>query len=466
MYKKVIEKDIQFFETILPNTFVKYDAETLQVNSKDYTEDFSFLPEVVLYPTCTEHISAILAYCNSERIPVTTRGAGTGLSGGCLPVLGGVVLNMQKMNKILEIDTENLQATVEPGVINEVFQEEVKKYGLFYPPDPASMGSCTLGGNIAHSSGGPRCVKYGTTRDYVLNLEVVLANGKVIQTGANVLKNSTGYNLTQLMVGSEGTLGVVTKIVLKLIAYPTHNALLLASFASAQNACAVVSKILSAGITPSALEFMDKKGVEISVSAQNINFQFGEENAYLLIEVDAFRQEEIMPQCENIYTILEENKVLNVLIATDTTEKDRLWQIRRKMGSLIKQKSVYKEEDTVVPRSYLPHIYQKVEKLSAKYGFEAVCYGHAGDGNLHINILKNELTDKYWNEELPKAIQSLFKECKKWGGTISGEHGIGLVQKPYLKIVFDKAHFQLFKGIKKAFDPNKILNPEKIFKVK
>lgn len=438
-------------------------GESLEQYGRDYTEDLSFTPELVVFPQNAEQVSRIAAYCNNNNIPLTSRGAGTGLSGACLPIEGGVVISFEKMNRILKIDAVNYQAEVEPGVINEALQNAVQAQGMFYPPDPASKGSCTLGGNVAHSSGGPRCVKYGTTRDYILNLEVVLANGDIINTGANVLKNSTGYNLTQLMVGSEGTLGIVTKITVKLLPYPPYRALLLATFNSATEACACVSSIFQAGVQPSAIEFMDRKGVALSIHHQNIAFQQGEEQAYLLIEVDAFEEAALMPQSEIIYGVLEQHGVLDVLLAEDSETREKFWKIRRPIGEVVKRHSIYKEEDTVVTRSYLPDLYEGVLKLGEIYGFEAVCYGHAGDGNLHVNILKNNMSDVQWNEALPKAIREIFALCKQYGGTISGEHGIGLVQKPYLDIVMKEAHFMLMRGIKATFDPNKILNPGKIF---
>lgn len=438
-------------------------GESLEQYGRDYTEDLSYLPELVVFPQNAEQVSRIAAYCNAHRISLTSRGAGTGLSGACLPVEGGVVISFEKMNRILKIDAVNYQAEVEPGVINETLQNAVQAQGMFYPPDPASKGSCTLGGNVAHSSGGPRCVKYGTTRDYILNLELVLANGKIINTGANVLKNSTGYSLTQLMVGSEGTLGIVTKITVKLLPYPPYRALLLATFRSATEACACVSSIFKAGVQPSAIEFMDRKGVALSVQHQNIAFHQGEEQAYLLIEVDAFEETALMPQSEKIYGALEQHGVIDVLLAEDSETREKFWKIRRSIGEVVKSHSVYKEEDTVVTRSYLPDLYEGVLKLGQTYGFEAVCYGHAGDGNLHVNILKNNMSDEQWNDELPKAIREIFTLCRQYGGTISGEHGIGLVQKPYLNIVMKEAHFNLMRGIKAAFDPNNILNPGKIF---
>lgn len=462
-YKKIGASDIDFFIQIVGQDKVSSTESDLIKYGKDHTEDFVYQPELVVIPEQVEQIAQIAKYCNDHKIPLTCRGAGTGLSGGCLPIAGGLVVSLEKLNKILNIDTINYQATVEPGVINEALQNAVQDLGLFYPPDPASKGSCTLGGNVAHSSGGPRCVKYGTTRDYILNLEVVLMNGEIIQTGANVLKNSTGYNLTQLMVGSEGTLGIITKITVKLLPYPPYRTLLLATFESAKKACACVSAIFNAGVQPSAIEFMDKKGVELSITKQHIAFEQGPEAAYLLIEIDAFEDNQLMPQCEKIYEVLEQHGVLNVLLAEDNDTKEKFWKIRRSIGEVVKQASIYKEEDTVVTRSYLPDLYEGVQVLAEKYGFEAICYGHAGDGNLHVNILKNDMSDEQWNNGLTEAIRDIFKLCKQYGGTISGEHGIGLVQKPYLDIVMKEAQINLMRGIKRAFDPNNLLNPGKIF---
>ncbi len=462
-YKTTKDSDLAYFKSFLTESNILTDKTTLEGYGKDHTEDLFFEPSLVLIPQLTQDVSKIMAYCHLHCIPVTPRGAGTGLSGGCLPVKKGIVLSLEKFNKILKIDPSNYQAIVEPGVINEHFQNEVQLQNMFYPPDPASKGSCTLGGNVAHSSGGPRCVKYGTTRDYILNLEVVLPTGEIIQTGANVLKNSTGYNLTQLMVGSEGTLGIITKITIKLLPFPAYNTLLLAAFDSALDACKCVPAILNAGIIPSALEFMDKRGVELSTKAHQITFDTEQGNAYLLIEVDAFTNENLMPQCEKIYEVLEKHNVKNILLAEDTATKEKFWKIRRSIGEVVKKLSIYKEEDTVVTRSNLPELYDYISYLSNTYGFDCICYGHAGDGNLHVNILKLKMSDDQWNIELPKAIRLLFEKCKELGGTISGEHGIGLVQKPYLDVVFQPIHFQLMQGIKRTFDPHGILNPDKIF---
>jgi glycolate oxidase len=464
-YNKVTSITYKELKDIVGEGFITNEKEQLEKYGQDETEDLLFLAETVVKPRTVEQVAGICRTCHQNRIPLTTRGAGTGLSGGALPVKGGVLMSMEKFDKILQIDERNLQATVEPGVINYIFQEEVKKLGLFYPPDPASWGSCSLGGNIAHSSGGPKAVKYGTTRDYVLNLEVVLATGEIIWTGANTLKYSTGYNLTHLMVGSEGTLGVVTKIVFRLIPLPKHNLLMLVPFKKAEDACTAVGQVFMAGIIPSAMEFMERDAIDWSLKyAGEVNFEIKPEwNALLLVEVDGNHMDVLMQDCEVISQIMQEHHCDEILFADSAEQKAALWKIRRKVGEAVKSNSIYKEEDTVVPRAELPALLNGVKAIGQKYGFKSVCYGHAGDGNLHVNIIKGELSDEAWNKHLSSGITEIFELCKKLGGTISGEHGIGLVQKDYLPIVFPPYQLELMRNIKKVFDPNNILNPGKIF---
>ena len=463
-YTKITSEHINLLHEILEVESISINQDQLEKYGRDETEDLMFKPEVVLKPKTVEQISLIMKFATTHTIPVTVRGAGTGLSGGALPVFGGIVLSMEYFNQILKIDERNLQATVEPGVINYVFQEEVKKVGLFYPPDPASWGSCSLGGNVAHSSGGPKAVKYGTTRDYVLNIEMVLPNGDIIWTGANTLKYSTGYNLTHLMVGSEGTLGIITKIVFKLIPLPKHDLLMLVPFTSAEKACEAVGATFRAGITPSAMEFMERDAIDWSIKyAGEVNFTIKPEwQALLLIEVDGNNLDVLFNDCESINDIMLSHGCDEILMADSAEQKASLWKIRRKVGEAVKSNSVYKEEDTVVPRAELPKLLNGVKLIGKKYGFKSVCYGHAGDGNLHVNIIKGELNDDVWETELPKGITEIFELCKSLGGTISGEHGIGLVQKNYLPIVFPPHQIQLMQNIKKLFDPSLILNPGKM----
>ncbi len=456
---------ITAFKKIVGDSFVLVDEESLYNYSHDETEDLHYLPEVVIKPRTAAEISEILKICNRERIPVTPRGAGTGLSGGALPHLGGVLLSTERMNEILQIDERNLQVITEPGVITEILQNAVKEKNLFYPPDPSSRGSCFIGGNIAENSGGPKAVKYGVVKDYVLNLEIVLPTGEIIWTGANVLKNATGYNLTQLVVGSEGTLGIVTRIVLRLIPLPKHDLLMLVPFNAAENACAAVSAIFRAGYTPSAMEFMERDALEwVSKFLDTSSVPIAPDvQAHLLIETDGNNIEVLMQEMEGISAIVQDFECGEILFAEDAQQKAELWKMRRRVGEAVKSHSIYKEEDTVVPRAELPVLLKGVKDIGRKYGFHSVCYGHAGDGNLHVNIIKGSLTDEAWNGSLKEGIKEIFALVKKLGGTLSGEHGIGLVQKEYMSIIFDETQMRLMKEIKKIFDPNNILNAGKIF---
>ncbi len=440
------------------------DQEGIDRYTHDETEDLRYLPEMVLKPKNAEEISHIMRLCHENRIPVTPRGAGTGLSGGALAVHGGVVLSLERLNAIVEIDERNLQATVEPGVITQVFQEAVIARGLFYPPDPSSRGSCQLGGNLSESSGGPRAVKYGVTKDYVLNMEVVLPTGEITWTGANVLKNATGYNLTQLMVGSEGTLGIITKIVFRLIPYPTQNLVLLVPFRKQEEAAAAVSQIFRAGIVPSALEFMEREAIEWTCHYVGLHMPMAaDEQAHLLIELDGNDMDLLYKDAEQVYQVLETFDVGDILVADTEKQKEDLWRLRRNVGHAVKSNSIYKEEDTVVPRAELPALLRGVKEIGARYNFKSVCYGHAGDGNLHVNIVKGDMPDEDWNNKLPEGIQEIFRLCVSLGGTISGEHGIGLVQRPYIGIALSEVQLRLMRGIKQLFDPHGILNPGKIF---
>lgn len=444
--------------------YVLVTTEERSHYGSDETEDFHFMPAVVVKPGSAEEISGILKIANEFRIPVTPRGAGTGLSGGALPVFGGIVLSTERLNRILEIDERNLQATVEPGVINQVFRDAVESKGLFYPPDPASRGSCFLGGNLAENAGGPKAVKYGTTKDYVLNCEVVLPTGEIIWTGANVLKNSTGYNLTQLIVGSEGTLGIITKIVFRLIPLPSHNLLMLVPFCSPEQACEAVSAVFRAGFTPSALEFMERDAIDFVLRYVDVQIPVKDEHqAHLLIEVDGHDADALFRDCEKISELMYGFDCDEIMFADTARQKQDLWRMRRAVGEAVKSHSVYKEEDTVVPRAELPVLLRGVKEIGGRYGFKSVCYGHAGDGNLHVNIIKEGMSDEDWNARVPLGIREIFELCVKLKGTISGEHGIGFVQKAYMDIPFGPVQLGLQKRIKSLFDPNGILNPGKMF---
>lgn len=455
---------IQQLETIVGTAFVFLDDETRNHYGHDETEDYVFPPSVVVKPADTNEISRIMQLASEHGIPVVPIAGRTGLSGGALAIRGGIGLSIERLNRILDIDEMNLQVTVEPGVITQVLRESVAERGLFYPVDPSSMGSCTIGGNVAENSGGARAVKYGVTKDYVLNLEVVLPNGDIIRTGADTLKNSTGYNLTQLMVGSEGTLGIITKIVLKLLPQNRNNILMLVPFYEARQACEAVSAVFRAGIVPSALEFMERDAIDWAIRyVDGISVTVPDDiQAHLLIEVDGNYPDVLFSEAEKIMEVLEVFHIGEVLFADSDEQKNALWRMRRGVAEAVKANSIYKEEDTVVPRYRLPELLEAVKSIGAKYGFSSVCYGHAGDGNLHINIIKSTMSDENWKTEVPKGIRELFERTVALGGTLSGEHGIGYVQKAYMDIAFPPHHLNLMKGIKQLFDPQGILNPGKI----
>lgn len=452
-------------ENLLGKEYVFTDMDTRNTYGHDETEDYVFPPSVVLKPGNTAEISEIMKLAHTHKIWVTPIGGRTGLSGGALAIREGIGLSLERLNKILEIDEQNLQVTTEPAVITQVLREAVAEKGLFYPPDPSSQGSCWIGGNVAENAGGARAVKYGVTKDYVLNLEVVLPTGEIIWTGANTLKNSTGYNLTQLMVGSEGTLGIITKIVMKLLPQNTHNVLMLVPFYEAKQACEAVSAIFRAGIVPSALEFMERDAIDWTLEfIHDLNVQVKDEvQAHLLIEVDGNYPDVLFAEAEKIMGVVEQFSIDEVLFADTEDQKNALWKMRRSVAEAVKANSIYKEEDTVVPRYELPTLLEGIKTIGNKYGFKSVCYGHAGDGNLHVNIIKGEMSDENWNTEVTKGIREIFELTVSLKGTLSGEHGIGYVQKNYMDIAFPKIQLELMRNIKKVFDPNGILNPGKIF---
>jgi len=464
VFSKITSDILSEIKSVVGEEWVITSHDALEKYSHDETEDLHYYPEVVVKPRTVDEVSRLMQLCNKHLVPVTPRGAGTGLSGGALPMQGGLLLSMERFNQILTIDEQNLQAVTEPGVITEVFMDAVAAKGLLYPVDPASKGSCFIGGNVSHGSGGPRVVKYGTIREYILNLEIVLPSGEVIWTGANTLKYASGYNLTQLMIGSEGTLGIITKIVVKLIPRPTVDALLLASFGSNEAAASAVSAIFRAGIVPSALEFMERRGVEWVKEHDGIMFDLKDDvQAFLLIEVDGTNQDVIFLDCEKINQVLEDFDCKDALFADSAAQKEELWRMRRTMAVSVKSNSIYKEEDTVVPRASLPQLISGIKETGRKYGFESVCYGHAGDGNVHVNIIKGSMSDEDWHDKLKDGIREIFELTVSLGGTLSGEHGIGLVQKEFMPIKYSETHFALWRGIKQVFDKNGILNPGKIF---
>ena len=437
------------------------DPESLEVYSSDETEDLVFPPEVVVKPASTEEISALMRLATRERIPVTPRGAGTGLSGGALAVHGGILLSVERMNRILEIDTENMMAVVEPGVITEVLQTEVEKLGYYYPPDPARRGSSMRGGNVAENAAGPHAVKYGRTSDYVVGLQAVLPDGTVLDTGGKLRKDVSGYNLTQLLVGSEGTLAVITKIIVKLIPLPSHRRTLVACFDSAEDATRALVKVFEKQVVPSVVEFMQEAAWRVASDRLGKRLLPPDHAAYLLLEVDGTREDVVVEEAEKAGEACLELGAADVVVADTPARQKELWSVRRAIGETVKKIAPYKEEDTVVPRRQVPALVEAVDGIIRKHGLRAIQYGHAGDGNIHVNILKDE-GGAAWAANLETAIREIFGVVARLGGRISGEHGIGWVQRGYMEIVHSKAELELMRGIKRVFDPLGILNPGKI----
>lgn len=458
---------IEQFKKIVGSAYVFLDTETLDFYGHDFTEKLQYNPDVVIKPATAEEISAILKICNEEKILVTPRAGGTGVTGGALATQKGVLLSIERLNKIINIDERNLQVITETGVITEVLQEAVKEKGLFYPPDPSSKGTCFIAGNIAENSGGPKAVKYGVVKDYVLNLEVVLPTGEIIWTGANVLKNASGYNLTQLMIGSEGTLGIVTKAVLKLIPLPQHDLLMLAPFNSLEQAAKAVSAIFRAGFIPSALEFVEINALQIVSSMQEkyIVPVTEEMEAHLIVEVDGNDLDVLMNEMQQIAEVLMQYECGEIFFADDASQKEELWKLRRRTAEAVKAVGYTIEEDTVVPRAELPKLIKGAKELAAKYDFKVVCYGHAGDGNIHVRIFKEGHPNSYKDEKVKMILEELFRLVKNLNGLISAEHGIGIIQKEFMPIFFDDVTLNLMRGIKKLFDPNNILNTGKIIDI-
>lgn len=455
---------ITYFIELLGKDLCFYDEKTLIDYSYDHTENLKFLPSIVLKPKTVEQISQIVQYCNQHKIPITPRAGGTGQMGGALPIHAGVIISIEKLNKIIDIDTQNFQATVEAGVINFHLQQALEPLGFLYGPDPSSWGSSFIGGNIATNAGGLRAVKYGVTSASVLNLEVVLPNGDIIWTGANTLKNSTGYNLTQLFIGSEGTLGIVTKAVLKIIPKPKTDITILIPFHNLEDSAKAVTDIFKNGLFPCSLELMERNALEQAMAHLEDNSIPLQENvqAHLLVSFDGESQEELMPLIEKTISVLENYTTEEIYFADNEMDKSRLWQMRRKIAEIVKANGYTIEEDTVVPRAKLPDLINFVHQLALKNNLKVVCYGHAGDGNLHIRFNHSQYKNSYNNPFIQAILYDLFQYIYSLGGTISGEHGIGLIQQPYLPIVFTKANLEIQKNIKNAIDPNNIMNPGKV----
>ncbi|PIE55769.1 MAG: glycolate oxidase subunit GlcD [Desulfobulbus propionicus] len=454
------ETHLNHLQKIVGSKHVSARQTDRLTHSYDSTQK-QYLPDAVVYADNTDQVRRIVAFAYKERIPILPRGAGSGSTGGSLPIKGGIVLVLTRMNRILDIDEDNLIAEVEPGVITAHLQREVEKRGLFYPPDPASKDFCTLGGNVAECAGGPRCVKYGVTKDYILGLEVVTPTGEVIRTGGRTMKNVAGYDLTKLFVGSEGTLGIVTGIIVKLLPKPAARKTMLAQFASIDGAARAVSEIIRARIIPSSLEFLDATTINCVREGTALDIPQAC-RAVLLIEVDG-EADILEDQAKRIREIIDPLDVITVQTAATPAEAEELWQVRRSISPSLRKVNPNKfNEDIVVPRSKVPDMIRTLERLSAEFGVPIVNFGHAGDGNIHVNVMV-DLAEAGMQETVDRVLDRIFTATIDLGGSVSGEHGIGTAKARYLTKEINQATITCMQAIKSALDPHNIMNPGKIF---
>jgi glycolate oxidase len=416
-------------------------------------------PDAVVFPRHEQDVSDILKYCNKHKIVITPRGAGSGFTGGALPANGGIILAMEKhMNKILEIDTENMVAVVQPGVINMDLQKKAESQGLFYPPDPASEEYSTLGGNVSENAGGMRAAKYGITKDFVMALRAVRANGDIIRAGKRTIKDVAGYNTAGILIASEGTLAILTELTLKLIPKPKYKKTYMGIFPSVDNAMNAVFKSLSAGANPVAMEFLDKLVIEALIEKLGVDLPT-DAGAVLVGDVDGNVTQEVEFQLKTLEESFRENGATEFKIAKDDDQAKELWYARKNASQSITIFGNKKlNEDISVPRSMLPKALEKIYEIGDRYNFKVPCFGHAGDGNIHVNVM----IDISQLDEGHKCIEEIFEMVVEMGGTLSGEHGIGTSKAPFMGIAFSDEEMQLFRDIKKAFDPNNILNPSKM----
>jgi glycolate oxidase len=445
---------------LLGDDVVKDDAATLAVHSSDKWFA-AHEPAVVVFARSTSDVNRLLQFASAKKIPVTARGGGFGYVGGCVPVRGGIVLSLVQMNRIKEVNFADAVAIVEPGVFTAGLKAAVRAQKLFYPPDPASMKDCTIGGNVATNAGGPRCLKYGVTRNYVIGLEVVLANGEVLRTGGRVHKNKTGFDLIGLFVGSEGMLGVVTEIALRLLPLPPARATLSAAFATATQAAEAVQAIFAAGFLPASLEIADHFTLEAARrDLRKMIVPPG--NAHLLVDLDG-QEESVRSEAEAIRELLATKKPNSLEMATGEEDCEKLWALRREFSNSLRATGLTKlNEDVVVPRSHLVDLIEFAERLHAKHGFPIACFGHAGDGNIHVNIMADRYNrDPAVRDKVEQALDDLFAQVLAWGGVITGEHGIGLAKKRWWPDATTKVVRELHQKLKHALDSHGILNPGK-----
>ena len=456
---------IKRLEDIVGERHVLKTADTLEKYSRDETIGLQAWPDVAVRARSADEVSKVLRLAQKLAIPVTPRGLGTSLSGGSVPIRGGIVLSLERMDQLFEVDQDNLMAVTEPGIITGELHRLVEEQDCFYPPDPASKDSCSIGGNVAEGAGGPRAVRYGTTKDYVCGLEAVLPNGEIINTGGKVVKDVTGYNLTQLLTGSEGTLAVITKIILRLIPKPKMKVDLLAPFDDLSAAAKAVSAIIRQKIVPTAIEFMDNPAIRLAERYLDKKIVFDNAAAHLLVELDGNRREDFQHAMDVVEEITGRFGAFDLLVAEEPAAQNRLWEARRCVFEAANKMGVtYETMDVVAPRSRVADMVKKAAAIAEEYRLDPLCVGHAGDGNVHVLYFKRDDMEKEeWAKVLPKASMSLYRATLDMGGKISAEHGIGVTRKGYLRMDYTETQIELLRGVKKSFDPHGILNPGKIF---
>ncbi len=469
-YNKIDQDILKRLRDIVGEQFVITDEEKMEPYSHDEVaeEEYAHMPEVVVKPRTAEEIAEIVKLANEKLIPVTPRGAGSGLSCGAVPIYGGILLSVERMNKILEIDEGNMMVVVEPGVVTNEINDKIKEKGLFFAGYPMSLETCYIAGNVAENAGGGKAVKYGVTERYIMGLEFVTPTGEIIEVGGKRMKDVTGYNLRMLMVGSEGTLGIITKVIIKLLPLPKAAVDLLALFPDVQTAISMVPRIMTeGGIIPTAIEFMDQLSVHTSCDYLNEKIPYQQSGAMLLIEVDGTDEQVVENEYDTIGNLLMDGGAQEVYVADNYTTQERLWGVRRNIAEAFKVVSPHQSiEDIVVPTAQIPDLMPEIDKISKKYNVQIPCYGHAGDGNLHATIIKNpDDSMEEWYKKLPLAMEELYIATKNLGGTLSGEHGIGSKRKKYMSIVVSEPTLEYMRRIKRAVDPNNIMNPGKIFDV-
>ena len=461
-FEKVNEADLAFFESVMPGRVYSAQAISTDYDHDEMTIYGHYLPEAVLQAQSTEEISAVLGYCNRRNIPVTPRGAGTGLCGGCVAKEGGIVLSTERMKQVLEVDTRNMTATVEPGVLLMEFPKALEGTGLFYPPDPGEK-TATMGGNAMTNAGGMRAVRYGVTRDYVLGMEVVLANGEILTLGGKNVKTSSGYSLIDLMVGSEGTLGILTKLTVKLVPEPKANVSLLIPFDNLEACIEAVPEVLACGCEPTAVEFMEREVIACAETYLGKQFPDTSADAYLLVRLDGAGNEALQPMIERLTDTALGLGARDVLLADTDERKESIWNARGAFLEAIKGSTPAMDEcDVVVPRDRIAAFVKRSVEIGQELGVRICSFGHAGDGNLHLYVCQDEMKEQAWNETVERVMERLYEEARALDGEVSGEHGVGHAKRAFLSQSVGGLQIELMRRIKAAFDPAGILNPGKV----